>query len=141
MKNGISIFYIQFVFNTINMKKSWKCYIWMVPNDEILSWIHQLSIHYYATLVVYRRYSDWKTPVKALIISFLHLVFLINIHYKYEQDKFLLFFLFIVPDNQFSFTKIHLYFNRSIWIWIYTNVDHRFLIPFKGHVKKIYRFF
>lgn len=64
----------------------------MVPNDEILSWIHQLSIHYYATLVVYRRYSDWKTPVKALIISFLHLVFLINIHYKYEQDKFLLFF-------------------------------------------------
>lgn len=92
MKNGISIFYIQFVFNTINMKKSWKCYIWMVPNDEILSWIHQLSIHYYATLVVYRRYSDWKTPVKALIISFLHLVFLINIHYKYEQDKFLLFF-------------------------------------------------
>lgn len=64
----------------------------MVPNDEMLSWIHQLSIHYYATLVVYRRYSDWKTPVKALIISFLHLVFLINIHYKYEQDKFLLFF-------------------------------------------------
>lgn len=64
----------------------------MVPNDEILGWIHQLSIHYYATLVVYRRYSDWKTPVKALIISFLHLVFLINIHYKYEQDKFLLFF-------------------------------------------------
>lgn len=62
----------------------------MVPNDEILSWIHQLSIHYYATLVVYRRQSDWKTPVKALIISFLHLVFLINIHYKYS--KFLLFF-------------------------------------------------